>query len=173
MDIFSTVLGLLGISLGLYSIWLQYWDRPNIRIREFGPNLFSIKSDDSQSWKYNLDHVRLEIENTGNRVAYDVSALVTFPGLDALPMFPLIDGAISREHRFFDLRPKQRIELIGIWSSDPSYYSDEHLPVSEFLKNGVPSIAKVKFGDKKIIKTLTKKEVEAQFEKHQESTHRF
>lgn len=170
---FSILLGLLGTSLALYSIWLQRCDKPNIRIREFWPSLFSLKSAKSKIWKNNLEYVRLEIENTGNRIAYDVSALVIFPGLDALPMFPIIDGVISPEHRFFDLRPKQRLELIGAWSHDPSYYSDEHLSMTEFLKNGVPATARVNFGDKKIVKTLSKKEVEAHFQKHQESNYRF
>lgn len=174
MELISLLLGLVGSTLAIYSILLQRSDKPNIKIREFWPVLFAIKDDGSKVWKNKVEYVRLEIENTGNRVAYDVSALVTFPGLDALPMFPIVDGAISPQHRFFDLRPKQRIELVGTWSeTETSYYSDEHLSITDFVKNGLPATAKVKFGDKKIIKKLTKEEAEVLFQKHHESNYHF
>ncbi|MFZ0468903.1 MAG: hypothetical protein WAL92_08290, partial [Thiogranum sp.] len=67
-------------------------------------------------------------------MAFDASAIVTFPGLDALPIFPIVDGAFQRELRIFDLKSHARLELWGTWKDGPAdYYGEGHLTPAEFL----------------------------------------
>jgi hypothetical protein len=170
VELISIALGLAGVILGGVALYFQFRDKPNVKIREFRPVLFGTKPDESVVWSHKLEFIRLEIENIGERVAFDVSAIVTFPGLNALPMFPIVNGAFQRELRFFDLKPKERIELWGTWKEGSAdYFGNGHITPSEFIQLGTPAIAKVKFGGKETQKILTRKEVELRFQKEQES----
>lgn len=170
LEFTSLALGIIGAFLALISLSLQFKDQPRLVIREFRPVLFGIKDTDSDVCAHKIEYIRLEIENTGSRMAFDVSGLVTFPGLDALPMFPVVDGAFQRELRIFDLKPNQRMELWGTWKKGPAdYFGDGHLTPPQFLAAGIPATAKVKHGNKLITKTLTRKEVEKIFQRDQEA----
>lgn len=169
----SLIAGIGGASLGAVSLYLQYQDRPKIVIRELEPVLFGTKPRDGDVWKHKIEYIRLEIENCGKRVAFDASAIVTFPGLDALPIFPIVDGAFQRELRIFDLKPHARLELWGTWKDGPAdYYGEGHLTPAEFLSNGVPAIAKIKFGSEEVTKTLSKQAVERVFQRDQEAVYK-
>ena len=173
IEIISLVTGIGGASLAASSLYLQYQDRPKILIRKFHPVLFGTKPNDGNVWKHKVEYIRLELENTGKRVAFDVSALVTFPGLDALPMFPIVDGAFQRELHIFDLKPMERLELWGTWKDGPAdYYGEGHISPAEFLNNGLPAIAKIKYGDKEITKRLVREEVEKDFQRAQETMYK-
>lgn len=172
IDIISITSGVGGVFLGGCSLYFQFQDRPNIRIREFHPVLFATKNDDATVWSHKIEYMRLEVENIGSRMAYDLTAIVVFPGLDALPMFPIDDGAFQRDQRIFDLKPKERIELWGTWKEgSPDYFGDGHLSLSQFLNSGVPAVAKLQFADKEITAELKKQEVEKFFQKQQASTY--
>lgn len=169
----SLALGVGGVTLGVISLYLQFQDRPKIQMRVFEPILFGTKPDDREVWKHKIEYIRLEVENVGKRVAFDVRAVVTFPGLDALPMFPMHNGAFQRELRIFDLKPRERLELWGTWKEGPpDYFGDGHVTPAEFLRNGVPATAKIQFAGKEINKTLTREEAEKFFQSHQEAVYK-
>ena len=168
MELISLLLSIVATVVSVVALFLQYRDRPNVVIREFWPVLFATKNDGSSVWKQKIEYISLEIENTGNTIAFNVSAFVTFPGLDALPMTPM-EGETGR---VFDLRPKEKLELWGTWNEDTDYYSKDHLLPSEFLKSGVPATAKVSFGGKEIMAVISRVDAESHFQKDQESMYR-
>ncbi len=156
--IFSITLAVISLCVSGIALWLQLKDRPKIEVESIHPCLASWKESEEHLWEHQIKSIDVKIKNSGARALSGIRALITFPGLPPLQLYPLENGCANFDKSTFTLEPESSITLFGTWSMNPSLKPDSESPAhSEFLKHGLPATVTLSNGTRECRKVLSLK----------------
>ncbi len=168
----------LGFSIASFilaatAIALHLFDRPRLKILSIRPGISGSLAATDRQWKHNVSCIEVIIENKGTRSAIDCEAVITFPQMEALPIYPQTkDSTIDFQNRTFNVLSKSKIRLVGAWHITTNGGIDgtkESISLGDFLTKCTPTSVIVSFGNNKIKGMLTREEAQKIFDEHQTS----
>jgi hypothetical protein len=167
----SLWLAIAGVVLAGVALFLQFHDKPRLKIIQIHPGISGSRGSGENQWKNNITSIEIVVENKGSRPAVDCEAIITFPHLEALPLYPQTrEHLLNIENKIFTVNPKSKVRVVGAWNIEKSGAiggSKETFTPGEFLEKGTPATIIISFGAKRIRATLTKEEAQKIIENYQ------
>lgn len=162
----SFLVSLLGF-VGLYTL---YVDRVIIDIKSIVPGINGVKEGDKE-WKHSISGIQVEVHNKGKRDAQNCEGLVTFKKMDSLTLYPTEKGNVLGEAKF-NLPAGERKSLVAAWKfSGAGIDGSAGLGIGDFLEKAPPIEVVIHYGEKKVRKTLSEKDIEKILRKNEEDAH--
>ncbi|KKG08764.1 hypothetical protein [Methanosarcina sp. 2.H.A.1B.4] len=168
LTIASFLVSLLGF-VGLYNL---YVDRVIIYIKSIVPGISGVKEGDKE-WKHSISGIQVEVLNKGKRDAQNCEGLVTFKKMDSLTLYPTEKGNVLGEAKF-NLHAGERKNLVAARKfSGAGIDGSAGLEMGEFLEKAPPIEVVIYYGEKKIRKRLSEKDVEKILRRNEEDAHMY
>lgn len=160
------------ISLGI-SIYILLFDRTRLKIISVRPGISGSRPSTDKVWRHSISSIEVMLRNKGKRNAQNCEGLVIFKELDALPLYISEKGEPQTKSRKFDILAGERRNLVAAWGfSGKAINGDSGLDKGTFLQKGPPVTVVINFGQKRITKTISEKQIEKLLRKHEEQTYR-
>jgi hypothetical protein len=167
----SFILAIIGVLLSSIALYIQWRDKPILKISSIRPGISGYREGNEQQWKHQVTSIEVIIENKGSRPAIDCEGIVTFPLLEALPLYcQTREHYVNLKSRLFTLQPNTKATLVGAWNFCSNGSIDgtkESLSPGDFLIKCTPATVIVKYGNKRIQTVLQTEEAKRIFEQHQ------
>lgn len=167
----SFVVAIISILLAGIAIILQVLDKPRLKISSVHPGISGSKEPNSDRWKNFISSIEIIVENRGSRPAVDCEAVITFPHIEALPLYPQTrEHLIDKTNRLFSVQPKSKIRILGAWNIINGGAIDgtkNTFTLGEFLEKATPATIIISFGGKRVKHILSKERVQNIVENHQ------
>jgi len=159
------------VVLGGVALILQFRDKPRLKVVEIHPGISGSRGSSENQWKNSITSIEIVVENRGSRPAVDCEAVIIFPYLEALPLYPQTrEHTLNTKNRVFTIQPKSKVRIVGAWHINPDGSIDgtkETFTPGVFLEKGTPATIIISFGAKRVRAVLHREEVQKLIENHQ------
>ncbi len=171
MLIISLIVSFIALVAGSFALYLQLRDVPRIRIVSIHVGLSGTgHTRDPKRWEHKVSSISVDVVNTGRRPALRCAGVVSFSKLDALPLYPTKGGEMVFNDTF-DILPTDKIHLVAAFSYSGNAIGTQSLSVGEFIEKAPPVKATITFGNQKVTRELSTKEIKEYIRKHQEESY--
>jgi len=165
----------ISLFLAIFSIlvtfYFHYKDCPKLIIKSIRPGINGSRTQETEQWQHQVASIEVIVENSGAHPAVGCQGVVTFPYLEALPLYPQTrDHHVDIASSIFTVEANAKIRIIGAWNYCENGSIDgtkESVSLADFNAKGLPATIIVRYGNRKIEKTLTTKEAESIIKNHQ------